>query len=230
MNLWTRDDDGVRRLFGIPVGAPWGSGSRIALRGFEPENPHLLVPRAVGIGWDLNLGAVAVLLGLIRPDDSLPDLNEYVPEKLRRGLVAAPWIGAGVASGMALSFVKADRVATSWSLGGKPNHYMSGVAAALTTTGITTAAALYPRWVGKEDGADIAATAKALGILTVIGMATRAARKEIRRPASRQPLAVAGAVLAPVVMGGVLIGTVKVALDGVAQSLTQGGKARQFGV
>ena len=76
MNLWTRDDDGVRRLFGIPVGAPWGSGSRIALRGFEPENPHLLVPRAVGIGWDLNLGAVAVRLGLIRPDDSLPDLNE----------------------------------------------------------------------------------------------------------------------------------------------------------
>lgn len=25
MNLWTRDDDGVRRLFGIPVGAPWGA-------------------------------------------------------------------------------------------------------------------------------------------------------------------------------------------------------------
>lgn len=229
MNLWTRDDDGVRRLFGIPVGAPWGSGSRIALRGFEPENPHLLVPRAVGIGWDLNLGAVAVRLGLIRPDDSLPDLNEYVPEKLRRGLVAAPWVGAGLASSMTLGFVKADRVATSWSLGGKPNHYMSGVVAALTTTGITTAAALYPRWVGKEDGADIAATAQALGILTVIGMANRAARKEIRRPASRQPLAVAGAVLAPVVIGGVLIGTVKVALDGVAQSLAHGGKAGQSG-
>ena len=168
-------------------------------------------------------------LGLIRPDDSLPDLNEYVPETLRRGLVAAPWIGAGVASSMTLGFVKADRVATSWSLGGKPNHYMSGVAAALTTTGITTAAALYPRWVGKEDGADIAATAQALGILTVIGMANRAARKEIRRPGSRQPLAVAGAVLAPVVIGGVLIGTVKVALDGVAQSLAHGGKAGQSG-
>lgn len=24
MNIWTRDDDGVRRLFGIPIGAPWG--------------------------------------------------------------------------------------------------------------------------------------------------------------------------------------------------------------
>ena len=229
MNIWTRDDDGVRRLFGIPIGAPWGSGSRIALRGFEPENPHLLVPRAVGIGWDLNLGAVAVRLGLIRPDDSLPDLNEYVPEKLRRGLVAAPWVGAGLASSMTLGFVKADRVATSWSLGGKPNRYTGGVIATLITAGATTAAALYPRWVGKEDGADIAATAQALGILTVIGMANRAARKEIRRPGSRQPLAVVGAMLAPVVMGGVLVGTVKVALDGVAQSLAHGGKAGQSG-
>ncbi|MDU7430109.1 MAG: hypothetical protein E7K76_04160, partial [Cutibacterium avidum] len=66
-------------------------------------------------------------------------------------------------------------------------------------------------------------------IQTVIIMANLAARKEIRRPGSRQPLAVVGAMLAPVVMGGVLVGTVKVALDGVAQALTQGGKARQFG-
>ncbi|AOG28621.1 DUF5808 domain-containing protein [Cutibacterium avidum] len=230
MNIWTRDDDGVRRLFGIPVGGPWRSDSRIVLRSFEPENPSLLVPRAVGIGWDFNLGAVAVHLGLIRPDDSLPDLNEYVPETLRRGLVAAPWIGAGVASGMALGFVKADRVATSWSLGGKPNRYTDGVIATLITAGATRAAALYPRWVGKEDGADIAATAQAMGIQTVIIMANLAARKEIRRPGSRQPLAVVGAMLAPVVMGGVLVGTVKVALDGVSQSLTQGGKERQFGV
>ncbi|MDO4412321.1 DUF5808 domain-containing protein [Cutibacterium sp.] len=226
MKIWSRDDEGVRRLFGIPVGTPWGKDPRIALRSFEPENPSLLVPRAVGIGWDLNLGAVAVRMGLIRPDDSLPDLNEYVPENLRRGLVIAPWVGAGLASAAALGFVKADRVATSWSFGGKPRTYMGGVAAALTITGVATVAALYPRWVGKDDGADIAATAQALGIQTAVIMANLAASKEIRHPGRRQPLAVIGAALAPVVMGGVLVGTVKVALDAVAVSLTREAGAR----
>ncbi|WP_248631025.1 DUF5808 domain-containing protein [Corynebacterium glucuronolyticum] len=45
---------------------------------FDPENPNWLVPRRVGVGWDLNLGKLAVKAGLVRPDDSLPDLQEHI--------------------------------------------------------------------------------------------------------------------------------------------------------
>ena len=41
--------------------------------GWNPADERLLLPRAVGWGWDLNLGAVAVRLGLIEPDaESVP--------------------------------------------------------------------------------------------------------------------------------------------------------------
>nr|NLD40654.1 hypothetical protein [Actinomycetales bacterium] len=47
-------------------------GSRIGRRmagTFDPADQRLLVPRALGFGWDLNMGAVATVLGLLRPDD-----------------------------------------------------------------------------------------------------------------------------------------------------------------
>ncbi|MDY5839286.1 MAG: DUF5808 domain-containing protein [Corynebacterium camporealensis] len=49
----------------LPIGLPWKR--ELSLRSFEPENPKLFVPRRFGIGWDLNFGAVAAKLGIIRP-------------------------------------------------------------------------------------------------------------------------------------------------------------------
>ena len=54
------DNDGARRIFGVPVSLPGMSEARAHLRGFEPENPDLFVPRAFGAGWSLNVGALAV--------------------------------------------------------------------------------------------------------------------------------------------------------------------------
>lgn len=48
------------------------------LRVFDPESPRLFVPRSFGWGWELNLGAVAAKLGLIRPDDTVEDLEAYI--------------------------------------------------------------------------------------------------------------------------------------------------------
>ena len=52
---------------------PKGMLGRIAATWWNPADERLLLPRAVGWGWDLNLGAVAVRLGLIEPDaESVP--------------------------------------------------------------------------------------------------------------------------------------------------------------
>ena len=72
---------------------------------FDPENPNWLVPRRVGIGWDLNLGKLAVKAGLVRPDDSLPDLQEHIPAPVSKALTYAPLAGAGLIAVVGLSLI-----------------------------------------------------------------------------------------------------------------------------
>ena len=86
MKWFGKDAEGQARVLGMPVSGLWLGRSDAALDGFEPENPRLFIPRKYGLGWDVNLGAVGVRLGLIRPDDSLPDLANYVPTRLKRGI------------------------------------------------------------------------------------------------------------------------------------------------
>lgn len=62
------------RVLGVPVAlSPRGLSERAA-RSFSPADP-VLVPRAYGVGWDLNLGALAVRAGLAHPDDLDDDLS-----------------------------------------------------------------------------------------------------------------------------------------------------------
>ena len=64
----------VRRVLGVPTAlSPRGLVHRAA-RSFSLADP-LLVPRAYGIGWDVNLGALAVRAGLAHPDDLDDDLD-----------------------------------------------------------------------------------------------------------------------------------------------------------
>ncbi|PLW02949.1 hypothetical protein AY498_07880 [Corynebacterium ulcerans] len=90
-SFYEREQDGTIKIFGVAVHSP-----QTQFKIFEPENPALFVPRSLGIGWDLNVGALAVKLGLVRPDDSLPDLQEYVPSQTLKALKYMPFIGTGV--------------------------------------------------------------------------------------------------------------------------------------
>jgi len=56
-------------VLGLPYDVRVPTASRVALRWWDPTNPAIFVPRVWGIGWDINFGAIAVKLGLIRPDD-----------------------------------------------------------------------------------------------------------------------------------------------------------------
>lgn len=74
-------DDDAPRLLGIPYAAPHSPL-------WNPASPHLLLPKKYGIGWTVNLGALAVKLGWLRPDDADVDV-----------LTAAPtwaWVGSSL--------------------------------------------------------------------------------------------------------------------------------------
>ena len=68
------EDGEPRRVLGAPVGLDLANLPARVARTFDPEGP-LLVPRSLGIGWDLNLGALAVRLHLVAPDDLGEDLE-----------------------------------------------------------------------------------------------------------------------------------------------------------
>lgn len=234
MKIWSKNEDGTHRILGIPVGAPWDISGRATLRCFEPENPALLVPRTIGIGWDLNLGAVAVKLQLIRPDDSLPDLEEYIPESIRKALLTAPWLGALGSCLLAAGVSGADRAVSKWTLTGKPRNYSSGMAVAGVTAAISLASAVFPLVAGVSEARqshrgesesspaisiDVVTCAQALGVQTAALLSLLAVHAENRDPGSRQLLAVAAPIAAPVIAGGVIVTTVRSTLATLGKTL-----------
>ncbi|MFP7706497.1 DUF5808 domain-containing protein [Trueperella sp. LYQ141] len=244
MRLRSTTEDGTRRFLGIPVSFPTRSNTTgKILRCFEPENPAIFVPRTAGIGWDLNIGAIAVKLGLIRPDDSLPDLEAYIPPTTRRALASAPWIGAASTCLYARNIARARRVVTKWHITGLPQRYSSGKAAAALSAGTSIALAALPIVISRiptgntseseseptstqpasaldtARSADIVLTAHALGLQSLLLFSAEAARREIKHPHTRQLIASIGLLAAPIVTSAVLVATVKQALNGVSRAL-----------
>ncbi|GAA2184236.1 hypothetical protein GCM10009785_31300 [Brooklawnia cerclae] len=62
-------DGAFHRVLGLPNSFGPGIGKRLAST-FDPTDERLVIPRVFGAGWTLNMGAVAVRLGLLRPDDA----------------------------------------------------------------------------------------------------------------------------------------------------------------
>ncbi|OKL54530.1 hypothetical protein BSZ39_03485 [Bowdeniella nasicola] len=186
-----------------------------ALKQFDPENPQLFVRRTIGLGWDLNLGALAVRLGLIRPDDSLPDLDPYVPARVRRALALAPLVGAAttiVAAGVV--GVRARKLPKGWNSAFRPRSFASPAAALAAPIALSVGAAGLAQLSGKDDpGANVAASALATGAQTMATGLVLAAARSAARP-DKPSLTVLASILAyPVVGGGVTVGVVKAALS-----------------
>ena len=122
--------EGRSRLTGTLLGVPYElrlpTAERTALRWWDPMNPNVLVPRVFGVGWALNLGAVAVKLGLIKPDDedvpfgSVPDrwlaVSAVLPVLVAVALVTLVTLYQGVLPA---------RVAVHWGISGSPDAFDS---------------------------------------------------------------------------------------------------------
>lgn len=155
MKFLKKDENNVKRIGGIPVGSLWRPDPERTLQTFEPENPSLLTPGATGVGWDLNTGAIAAKLGLIRPDDSLPDMEQYIPKGYRRALRYLPFAGLGVIGLLAKSVSRHEHVASNWSASGYPKSYGSGKLAAGTLLAVGAIPLLVMRLARETSGSSI---------------------------------------------------------------------------
>jgi hypothetical protein len=93
------------RLFGVPYDLRLPSSAREASRWWNPLDRRVPVPKAWGVGWSINFGAIAVRTGVVRPDD------EDVPF----GAVPAPTVAATLAAPFAVLAAFGALGAVSWS-------------------------------------------------------------------------------------------------------------------
>lgn len=120
--------DPVADVFGIPFEARGLTDAGVRGRLWAPQDPRLIVPRLLGGGWTLNLGAVAVKLGLLRPDDWDDESHADIPPALVRCCRTIP---TGIAAGTVVACVIAargaaatgGRVPTHWDVAGRVDRW-----------------------------------------------------------------------------------------------------------
>lgn len=196
-------DDASWRVFGIPVETRGPVSADVRSRIWDPANPRIFVPRLFGAGWTLNLGAVAVRMGLIRPDDTGDDVLAAIPQRYLRAAQAVPLaIASATAAELAFAWRRLPpKVASGFTPGGRargeaPRPTLIGVVA----LGVGPALWAQRRDVPVEDRLVRAATATSLAAISA-GMVT-ATIAQTRKPRARSglllvaalPIAVATAV------------------------------------
>lgn len=73
----------------LPLHVALPSAERVAHTWWNPRDERLFVPRVFGLGWTLNVGAVAVRLRLIEPDAE-DEPFEHTPAPVLRAALAVP--------------------------------------------------------------------------------------------------------------------------------------------
>ncbi len=125
---------------------------RIARTWWNPADERYFVPRAFGWGWDLNVGAVAVRLGLIEPDAEAVPFTA-TPDAAFKAAAAVP-LALGAAVG--LHYIVRGRslparLPSHWAFDGRPDRWISKPSAAITDLGITSVAAGAAAWAATTD-------------------------------------------------------------------------------
>lgn len=118
---------GAGRMVGSPMGLnPLTVHKRLA-SAFDPADPRILVPHALGLGWAVNLGAVATRLRLIDPDTMDEDVLCALDERALRTAGVAAALPA-VASLALLPFgVGQERLPNHWPLFGPPDGWVTPI-------------------------------------------------------------------------------------------------------
>jgi len=90
----TADADGrpvpQGHVLGMPYDFRGASVDRIGSRVWNPADPRIFMPRMLGVGWTVNLGAIGVKLGLIRPDDVGDESYDRIPPAALTAVAAVP--------------------------------------------------------------------------------------------------------------------------------------------
>ncbi len=200
-------DEPHLRVLGLPVETRGPVSAKVRSRTWNPESPRLVVPRLLGVGWTLNLGALAVRLRLIRPDDATNEVLDQIPERSVRTAQLAPLLVAGATAGaLALMWKKMpDRVASGFDAFGRQNRTSSKISMlGSLMLGVAPAIWALRRQTSTEDRLVSAASATTLA--TVSASAVAASLLSARGPRGRWGLLVpAGALLGIAASLGVIV-------------------------
>ncbi len=131
----------VGRCCGVPYDFRPPTGERLRQAMWNPADPHLFAPRAFGVGWNLNVGALAVRLGLIEPDAEDVPFSHVPP----RGFAVAAGLpfalaGAVVAHYAARGGSLPATLPRHWDAAGTPDAWSSKRAAARTDLAVAAGA------------------------------------------------------------------------------------------
>ena len=85
------------RVLGMPYEFRPPTATSLLERLWDPADPRVWMPRNFGVGWTINFGALAVKLGLLRPDDVEERPFENLPATALRLAAAVPLV-LGVAT------------------------------------------------------------------------------------------------------------------------------------
>lgn len=115
------------RVLGMPYEFRPPTADSLMERLWNPSDPRIWMPRSFGVGWTINFGALAVKLGIIRPDD----IEEHPFENLSVGALrlaaSAPLFLGAVTVAIAAVWwreVPAE-VPVHWGAGGAPDGWAS---------------------------------------------------------------------------------------------------------
>lgn len=163
------------RLLGMPYDFRGATADRIAARIWNPADPRIFTPRMFGVGWAVNLGALAVKLRLMRPDDLGDELFDRIPERAVTGALAVPALLATAnAVLMAISWrALPAEVPVHWNALGQPDNWapkalaLGGLFVLSVLPVAITAVRLVLRRSGKRERVLAAA---ALGLIALLGL------------------------------------------------------------
>ena len=90
------EEPGEARFVGVPIDLSPPTAERVAHTWWNPRDERIFVPRVFGLGWALNMGAVAVKLGIIEPDAEDEPFENTPAPALRAAVVVPAALAAAV--------------------------------------------------------------------------------------------------------------------------------------
>lgn len=218
------------RVLGVPVELRGATDPAVRARVFDPSDERIVVPRLFGAGWSLNLGALAVRLGLLRPDDLDAEVLGHIPPAtLAAGRAVPPALAVLTAALAGVAWTRATRggsrsrlVPSQWGLSTRPDRWAPPGRTLLPLVALGGGAAWWgtrPAPGPDPDPADALvrrALATGIGATTALAAAVTAAATS--RPAAPQPAVALLAVALPAAAGASFVWQVRAGLRALGRA------------
>ncbi len=176
------DEPSHTRFAGVPIDLTPPTAERVAHTWWNPRDERIFVPRVFGLGWAVNIGAVAVKLGLIEPDAEDEPFESTPVTALRRGLVVPALLSVAVVAHYALRGPGLpDRLPNQADLAGRVGSWTSKPVAAVTDIAV---AVVPTAWAAVTVGRGGTGARAAGSLATATGAAAVAAGLTLWRAAA----------------------------------------------